>query len=141
MNLEKLNQWAKDEFSKIIEDIPELKGNAYMVFSSPDGQCKLTANRLEIYNAFPEFFVKNEHHEKINQLINTKNESEVLKGLLETLTISQDVFIEFRFEKLKYKLIESLKKHPGVKQPLHMMGPAWIRVILIPVKDAFMSDY
>jgi hypothetical protein len=135
MNLNKLSKCAAEELSKILEDIPELKGNAYLVFSSPFGQCKLTVNKLEIYKSFPEFFNKDENHDKINQLLSSKNESKELKGLLETLTISEDVLIEFRFEKLDYKLIESLKKHPRVRQPVHMMRSAYIRVVLSPVNE------
>ncbi len=140
MDLNKLNRWATEELFKILEDIPELKGIAYLVFSSPNGQCMLTANRLEIYNSFPEFFIQNEHYKKINELLTTKNKEKELKDLLGTLAVSPDVCIEFRFEKLKYKLIELLKKHPGVKQPEHMMRPACIRVILTPVNDVDLSD-
>ena len=133
MNLDKICKWAGEELSKILEDIPELKGNAYLIFSSPSGQCKLTANKLEIYTSFPEFFIKNEHHKKINQLLSIKKENKELKNLLETLIISDDVLIEFRFEKLDYKLIKSLKKHPRVRQPVQMMRSAYIRVVLSPV--------
>jgi hypothetical protein len=140
MDLNKLNRWAKEELSKILEDIPELKGSAYLVFSSLKGQCMLTANRIDIYNSFPEFFIKNEHHRKINELLNTKNKHKELNDLLDTLLISPDVFIEFRFEKLNYNLIEVLKKHPRIKQPENMMRPSWIRVILTPVNEVELSD-
>lgn len=140
MNLEKLHQWAKDKFSKISDDIPELKGNAYLVFSSTSGQCKLTSNRLEIYKSFPDFFIKDKHHTKINQLINSGNEVKELKDLIDTLAISNDILLEFRFEKPDYKLIESLKRHPNIRQPVHMMRPAWIRVILAPISELKHSD-
>lgn len=48
MDLKKLTQWAKKELAFIMEDIPVLKKNTYLVYSSPYGQCNLTADRLEI---------------------------------------------------------------------------------------------
>ena len=144
MDLEKLSQWAKRQLSVIITDIPELKENAYLVFSSRYGQCDLTDDKSDIYRYFPAFFLQNEHHEKINQLLyskvidnnkDTENKKNELQKLLDTIEISGDVNIEFRFTKMNYKALELLKNHPLVRQPEHMMRPAWIRIILISLND------
>lgn len=140
LNLNKIIQWAKNELSLILDDIPDLKGNVYLVYSSPSGQCNLTANRLEIYRSFPAFFIKDGNHSKINELIQ-KNEGEATKGLLENLVISPDVQIEFRFEAFNNRLLETLKKHPKVKQPEKMMRSAYIRVILSPVNEIDISEH
>jgi len=112
-----------------------LKGNAYLVFSSRSGQCRLTSDRLEIYKTFPGFFVKNEDQAKIDNLIKSREEGKELKSLLDKLKISPDVMIEFRFETMKYSLIETLKRHPRVKHPHDMMSRRWIRVIFSPIKE------
>lgn len=141
MDLKKLTQWAKEELALILEDIPELKKNAYLVYSSPYGQCNLTADRLEIYKSFPSFFTIDDNHKKIKQILQNKDEkNKELSGLLDSLLIADNTNIEFRFEKLNYELIDLLKRHPKVRQPERMMRRSWIRVRLISLNDQYLSD-
>lgn len=141
MDLKKLTQWAKEELALILEDIPEMKGNAHLVYSSPYGQCNLIADRLEIYKSFPSFFIIDNNHKIIKRILQNKDEkNKELGGLLDSLSIADNVNVEFRFEKLNYELIDLLKRHPKVCQPERMMRRSWIRVILISLNDQYLSD-
>jgi len=141
MDLKKLNQWARNELALILENIPELKKNVYLVYSSSNGMCNITSDRLVIYKSFPSFFIRDNNHDKIKQIVLDNDEkNKELNRLLDSLFIADDVSIEFRFEKLNYELIDSLKKHPRVRQPPRMMSRRWIRVILISLNDPYLSD-
>lgn len=142
---------AKKKFAEIKLALPNL--NAYLVWSSNQGQCKLTSDMKEIFKEFPEFYFKDENFNKaivLQQLLlnlekeekSTGRKIDNLKGksveqhksdldeLIFKLIPNDNIYIEFRFEEINYDIIRELKNHRLVQQPIDMMRDAYIRVIL-----------
>ncbi len=150
LNLNPAISWAKNELSEISKDLPSIKKESYLVFSSPFGQCKLTSELSEIVKDFPKFFVADDNFSQVKSNIkeiknleqNGESPEKIKKlkdqteELLKTLIPEKNVLIEFRFNDLDYDLIEKLKNHPKIQQPTEMMRPAYIRVILCSLDHA-----
>lgn len=121
-------EFAKEEFDKMNKDIPGLKKKAYLVISSPFGQCDLTDDTLTLFREFPKAFVQDEAFQKAKTLYDqvkelqdaqknpTEQLAEKLARSLNNLTIAQGVKIEIRWKpgSLDYSFMARIMEHPSI---------------------------
>ena len=156
---------AIDKVNKIlnatIDNYPDLKMDkhsdvkkAYLVFSTPYGQCEITDNPLQILKEFPAMISESEYKKKGIMLLetiqglevelknvargNTKVEihkkiqdaSSLLNAALEKLEFKEDTFIEIRFNRPILDLIFKMQNDPLVSQVHTPQTRASIRIVL-----------
>jgi hypothetical protein len=118
---------AKEEFATIDKDIPGLKKKAYLVISSPFGQCDLTDDTQTLFREFPKAFARDEAfqrakalYDQVKELTDAQKPTEVLAEKLarslDNLKIAEDVKIEIRWKpgSLDYSFMARVMEHPSI---------------------------
>jgi len=127
---------ANNIFKSIMDNYSGLKG--YLVFSSPNGQCELTGDPLQILKDFPTMISESELKDRGIDLLETiqgleaelknatkgnmkaeieknlKKTSNLLAPILERIEVKEDTFIEVRFSRPILDLIFKMQKDPFV---------------------------
>jgi hypothetical protein len=154
---------ANITFKKIMVNYPELFG--YLVLSSPDGQCGLTGDPLQILKEFPAMISDSEVKDNVIKLLETIRELEnkyaargnmsaeiqtkidkaslLLNADVERMEFKEDTFIEIRFKtdrllrifKMDLELIFKMQKDPLVSQEHTPQSQASIRIVLGTLAD------
>jgi len=150
-----------EKAQRIFEEIKKkYKGiKAYLVFSSPLGQCEMTSNMQTILEEYPEMVQDSIHKKKASELIQNirnlkqatdrtfaaKSKSDLNKEMdrtikelvqiSENLGVKDDVFIEIRFSALDYNIIDELRKDSLISLKYTPQTRASIRIVLGKISD------
>lgn len=144
--LETVVEKSKSLFKKLKDKYTNLSG--YLVYSSPYGQCELTASIAEILNHFPEMIIDCKSKEKGLLLLQKINDIEIenkksagnpkstekfitqLDEIVEDLKVNKDIFVEIRFKDIDFDLIFALQKDDLVSLECTPQTHASIRIVL-----------
>ena len=152
---------ANKIYNAMLEEYPVLKMDkhsdvkkAYLVFSTPYGQCEITDNPLPILKEFSAMISESEFKETGIKLLETiqglevelknvargnikeeiqkkiEKASHLLDVNLKKIEFKEDTFIEIRFERPILDLIFKMKKDPLVSQVHTPQSQASIRIVL-----------
>lgn len=142
-------------FKKIKEKYPVLAG--HLVLSSPDGQCNLTTDLLEILKTFPAMIVDSRQKEnalilvpgiasieKGKNIYTEEHFSETMRALKDDLSgninmleLRDDTFVEIRFDekKVNLSLIFELQKDELISRKHTPQTKASVRIVLGMIGD------
>lgn len=159
MNVEELKTVVEKSnviLKKLKMKYPNLDG--YLVLSSPNGQCRLTDDMVEILNLFPQMIVDCRHKQKGLQLlqkidhIESENKRKTgyprsfdtyriqLSDVVKRLSVKEDTFVEIRFKKSDLDLIVELQKDELISQEHTPQTKASIRIVLGTVGELYLKD-
>lgn len=143
---------ANNTFKAIMDNYSGMK--AYLVLSSPHGQCELTDDPLQILKEFPAMISESEFKDKGIKLLETiqglevelkdvyrgnmkaeiqkkiEKESSLLNANLKKIEFNEDTFIEIRFKRPILDLIFEMQKDPLVSQQHTPQTKASIRIVI-----------
>jgi len=154
-NAKKIFKAIAADYPDLMPDIlrPDLK-RAYLVFSTPYGQCDITDNPLQILKEFSAMISESEYKSNVIKLLGTikgldaelkkvtrgntnaeikkkiENESTLLKANIEKLEFKDDTFIEIRFNRSILDQIFKMQKDSLVSQVHTPQTQASIRIVL-----------
>jgi len=148
---------ANKLLKKINEKYDKLKID--LVFASQTGQCKLTADLIEILKHFPDMIEDSDNKkfglkliEEISLLEKEKKEiSQSTKNKIEKLShelnefkdcivVKKETFIELRFSQQNLEQIFELQKDPLVSQKYTPQGKASIRIVLGALDELYQNS-
>lgn len=148
---------ANKLLKKINEKYDKLKID--LVFASQTGQCKLTADLIEILKQFPDMVENSDNKkfglkliEQISRLENdkkdvsqsTKNKIEKLSHELnefkDCIVVKKETFIELRFSQQNLEQIFELQKDPLVSQKYTPQGRASILIVLGTLDELYQNS-
>ena len=152
---------ANKIFTAIMDNYPDLKMDkrsglkkAYLVFSTPYGQCEITDNPLQILKEFSAMISESEFKETGIKLLETiqglevelknvargnmkeeiqkkiEQAADLLDANLKKIEFREGTFIEIRFERPILDLIFKMQKDPLVSQMHTPQNQASIRIVL-----------
>lgn len=131
---------------KLKAKYPDL--DAYLVFSSPYGQCRLTTDRIIILDSFPQMIVDGKQKgnvlhllEKVSEIKSeNKKDSDKQKSsekfklklteAVSDLEFKDDIFVEMRFNHVNLDLIFEVKQDELISQEHTPQTKASIQVVL-----------
>ncbi len=141
-DLEEACRISKRITAKIKETFPEFNG--YLVFSSRFGQSPITEAK-EVLKEFPEMFgpfhLATDLLFLLAEIADVKDEKKRIgletqsKKLKDKLAVSNDVFLEIRFNQLNYELIRKLKNSIFADRTHTASDEYSIRIVICKVNE------